>query len=108
MNSSSRWMNVAELNIRDYRSVSDNHNRSDRVTRKFERFGAWTFCACGCRIQHGIRWRAIDIFENCILTGAIINSRHIKPHQFFEDAREIVLDRVQNVLRKRDALKYYV
>jgi len=25
MNSSSHWINVAELNIRDYRSVSDNH-----------------------------------------------------------------------------------
>jgi len=39
------------------------------------------------------------------LIGAIINSKHIEPRQFFEDAREIVLDHVRDVLRKRDTLK---
>jgi len=103
MNSSSRWMNVAKLTS----AIIDRYQiiigRSDRTTRKFERFGAWTFCACGCRIHSaGLRWR-VTAFENRILTGAVINSRHIEPHQFFEDARKIVLDRVQDVLRKCDA-----
>jgi len=35
-------------------------------------------------------------------TGAVINSKHIEPRQFFKDARKIVLDRVRDVLRKRD------
>jgi len=39
--------------------------------------------------------RAIDTaFESHILTGAVINLKHIEPRQFFESAREIVLDRV--------------
>jgi len=44
---------------------------------------------------NGQQWRAIDTaFENRILTNAVINSEHIKPRQFFEDARETVLERV--------------
>jgi len=31
--------------------------------------------------------------------------KQIEPRQFFEDTREIVLDRVRDVLLKRDALK---
>jgi len=39
-------------------------------------------------------------FESRILTGAIINSKHIEPRQFLEDASEIVLNRVRDVLQK--------
>jgi len=40
-------------------------------------------------------WREIDtVFENRIMTGAVINFKHIKPRQFLEDAREIVLERM--------------
>jgi len=54
----------------------------------------------------GLGWRAIDAaFERHIVTGAVINSKHIEPRQFFEDARENVLDRVRDVLQKRDVLK---
>jgi len=64
------------------------------------------FVHVGAGYSAGLRWRAIDTaFENRILTGAVINSKHIEPRQFFENAREIVLDRVRDVLRKRDALK---
>jgi len=64
------------------------------------------FVHASARYSAGLRWRAIDtVFENRILIGAVINSRHNEPHQFFENAREIVLDRVQDVLRKRDVLK---
>jgi len=64
------------------------------------------FVYAGAGYSVGLRWRVIDTaFENRILTGAVINSKHIEPRQFFEDAREIVLDCVRDVLRKRDALK---
>jgi len=64
------------------------------------------FGYAGARYSVGLRWQVIDTaFENRILTGAVINSKHIEPRQFFKDAREIVLDCVRDVLRKRDALK---
>jgi len=54
----------------------------------------------------GLRWREINIaFESRILTGALINSGHIEPRQFLEDAREILLEHVQSVIRKHDNIK---
>ncbi|KYN08269.1 hypothetical protein ALC62_00752 [Cyphomyrmex costatus] len=53
---------------------------------------------------YGLRWREIETaFESRILTGAVINSNHIEPSRFFEDASEIVLERVQCVLQRYDA-----
>ena len=49
----------------------------------------------------GLRWREIDAtFESRILTGAVINSGHIEPRQFLEDARKIVLEYVRDVIEK--------
>ena len=45
------------------------------------------------------------MFESRILTGVVINSEHIEPRQFFEDAREIVRDRVQNIIQRQDNIK---
>jgi len=46
-------------------------------------------------------WREIDnAFESRIITGAIINFKHIEPRQFLEDAREIVLERVRSVMQE--------
>ena len=42
--------------------------------------------------------------ENRILT-AVINSEHIEPCQFLKDAREIVLEHVQNVIQRHDNIK---
>jgi len=37
-----------------------------------------------------LRWRDTDMaFKSRIMTGAVINSEHIEPHQFLEDASEI-------------------
>ncbi|KYM93996.1 hypothetical protein ALC62_15392, partial [Cyphomyrmex costatus] len=50
---------------------------------------------------HGLRWREIETaFESRILTGAVINSNHIEPRQFLEDASEIVLERVRDVMQR--------
>ena len=44
-------------------------------------------------------------FESHISTGAIINSGHIEPRQFLEDAREIVFERVLIVTQRHDNIK---
>ncbi|KYN00049.1 hypothetical protein ALC62_09194 [Cyphomyrmex costatus] len=55
---------------------------------------------------YGLRWREIETaFESRILTGAVINSNHIDPHRFLEDASEIVLERVQCIMRRYDSIK---
>ncbi|XP_018317340.1 phospholipase A1 [Mycetomoellerius zeteki] len=58
---------------------------------------------------YGLRWREIDTaFENRILTGAVINykhSRHIEPHQFLENAREIVFKRVRDAIERHGSVK---
>jgi hypothetical protein len=54
----------------------------------------------------GLRWREIDTaFKSRILTGAVINSQHIEPRQFLEDAWEIVLERVRNAMQRHDNIK---
>jgi len=46
-------------------------------------------------------WREIDTaFESRILTGALINYNHIEPRQFLDDAKDIVLEHVENVIKK--------
>jgi len=46
-------------------------------------------------------WRELDTaFESRKLTGAVINSKHIKSRQFLEDASEIVLKRVRSLTQK--------
>jgi len=64
------------------------------------------FVQVGAGYSAGLRWREIDTaFESRILTGAVINVKHIEPRQFFEAAREIVLDRVRSVMQERDNIK---
>jgi len=62
------------------------------------------FIQVGAGYSAGLRWHKIDTaFESDrILTGAIINSGHIEPHQFLKDAREIVLERVQIVMQRHN------
>jgi len=51
-------------------------------------------------------WREIDAaFENCILTGAMINSNHIEPQRFLEDASSVVLQRVQDAVERYVSVK---
>ncbi|XP_070158799.1 uncharacterized protein [Polyergus mexicanus] len=51
-------------------------------------------------------WREIDTaFESRILTGAVINADYIEPRQFLEDAKDIVLEHVKNVLKKHFNVK---
>ncbi|KYN28193.1 hypothetical protein ALC57_02393, partial [Trachymyrmex cornetzi] len=55
---------------------------------------------------HGLRWREIETaFESRILTAAVINSNHIEPRRFLEDASEIVLERVQCIMQRYDSIK---
>ncbi|KYN05852.1 hypothetical protein ALC62_03213, partial [Cyphomyrmex costatus] len=64
------------------------------------------FVHVGAGYGDGLRWREIETaFESRILTGVVINSNHIDPHRFLEDASEIVLERVQCIMRRYDSIK---
>ncbi|XP_076636189.1 uncharacterized protein LOC143349115 [Colletes latitarsis] len=39
------------------------------------------------------------------MTSAVINSNHIEPRNFLEDARDIVVDHVRNIVLKHDSVK---
>jgi len=63
------------------------------------------FVQVGAGYSAVLRWREIDMaFESRILTSAV-NSRHIKPCQFLEDASEIVLKRVRDVMQRHNSIK---
>ena len=48
---------------------------------------------------YGLRWCVIKTaFESCILMGVVINSKHIEPRQFLEDASKIVLEHVHTIV----------
>ncbi|KYN50261.1 hypothetical protein ALC62_07536, partial [Cyphomyrmex costatus] len=64
------------------------------------------FVQVGAGYIAGLRWREIETaFESRILTGTVINSNHIEPRQFLEDASEIVLERVRNVMQRHNSVK---
>jgi len=51
-------------------------------------------------------WREIDTaFEKRILTGAVINADHIEPRKFLEDTCSVVLEQVQDVIKKYNSVK---
>ncbi|KYN38648.1 hypothetical protein ALC56_06974, partial [Trachymyrmex septentrionalis] len=55
---------------------------------------------------YGLPWREIETaFESRILTGAVINSNHIEPRRFLEDAREIMLERVRDAVERHGSAK---
>ncbi|XP_070527510.1 uncharacterized protein [Cardiocondyla obscurior] len=73
----------------------------DLTQRRFVHEGAG-YNSC----KAGLRWCKIDTaFKSRILTGAVVNSKYIEPQQFLEDARDIVLEHVQNVMREHRNVK---
>jgi len=69
-----------------------------RAAWESEEICAWKIRACD--VGYGLHWRVIETaFESCILTGAVINSKHIELCRFLEDASEIVLEHVHSVQR---------
>jgi len=56
--------------------------------------------------ERSLVWREIDAaFENHILTGAVINSNHIEPQRFLEDASSVVLQRVRDAVERYGSVK---
>ncbi|EFN61373.1 hypothetical protein EAG_06709 [Camponotus floridanus] len=50
-------------------------------------------------------WREINTaFDNRILTGAVINANHSEPRQFLEDAEDIVLEQIQDVIKRHNSV----
>jgi len=51
-------------------------------------------------------WREIDtVFENCVLTGVIINLYHIEPRRFLENAGGKIIERVRDVIDRHGSVK---
>ncbi|XP_071629350.1 uncharacterized protein [Temnothorax longispinosus] len=51
-------------------------------------------------------WREIDAgFETRIMTGAVINTDHIEPRQFLEDACSVVCKRVRDIIKTHNCVK---
>jgi len=73
-------------------------NAKIQLQRRFTHFGG-DYTGTNSSDAEKLVWREIDIaFENRIMTGVVINFKHIEPRQFLEDASEIVIERVQTVL----------
>ncbi|KAG5313777.1 YMD3 protein, partial [Pseudoatta argentina] len=80
----------------------------DRATRGCKIAIGATFRARWCRVcewrvrdEISLIWQEIDAaFESRISTGAVINSNHIEPRRFLEDAKEIVFERVRDAVER--------
>ena len=44
-------------------------------------------------------------FKSRILTGVVINSNHIEPQQFLEDAGNVILERVRDAVERHGSVK---
>jgi len=69
-----------------------------RLQKRFIHFGG-DYTGTSSSDTQRLFWREIDtVFQNRILTGALINADYIEPRQFLEDAGCIVLERVRDVV----------
>jgi len=76
-----------------------------QLQRRFIHFGG-DYTGTNSSDAERLVWHEIDTaFKNRIMTGAVINFKHIEPRQFFEDAREIVLEHVRSVMQEHDNIK---
>jgi len=51
-------------------------------------------------------WQDIDTaFENRVLIGVVINLHHIEPRRFLEDAGDVVIERMRNIIERHDCVK---
>ena len=56
--------------------------------------------------ERSLVWQELDVaFENRILTSAVINSNHIEPQRFLEDASSVVLQRVRDAVERYGSIK---
>jgi len=76
-----------------------------QLQRRFIHFGG-DYTGTNNSDAERLVWREIDTaFERRIMTGAVINFKHIEPRQFLEDASEIVIERVRSVMQEHDNIK---
>lgn len=53
-----------------------------------------------------LTWREIETaFTNRVLTGAVINQKHILPRDFLQDASELIIKQVTECIRKYSSVK---
>ncbi|KYN50607.1 hypothetical protein ALC57_11771 [Trachymyrmex cornetzi] len=58
-------------------------------------------------LKDSVRRRLVHVstFESRIVTGAGINSNHIEPRQFLEDAGNVLLERVRDAVKRHGSVK---
>lgn len=71
------------------------------LRQRFERIGGGSTAEL-----EGLSWLEIETaFTNRVLTGVVLNSSYIEPQRFLGDARDIVLERIRDYLRRHNCLK---
>ena len=57
-------------------------------------------------VEKKLTWREIDTaFKNRVMTGAVINADYIEPLRFLKDASNVVLEQVQDAIKKYSCVK---
>ena len=100
--SSNRWRNRIALNA--YRLVLNNHwSLVSRDSKIWKILCANVLCKWvrgTARHFDGARLISKDVYWS-----AVINSGHIEPRQFLEDARQIMLECVQSIMQRHNNIK---
>ncbi|XP_025265533.1 uncharacterized protein LOC105250885 [Camponotus floridanus] len=100
---------LEELIKRPQLSIGNRHSLSARIAclKELKNSVRRRFAGAGCSArQNGLVWREIDTaFESRVSTGAVINYNHIEPRQFLDDAKDIVIEHVQDVMKKHYNVK---
>ena len=76
-----------------------------QLERRFMHVGG-EYASTSAGDKKSLVWREINAaFKNRILTGAVINTKYIEPRHFLEDASDMVIEQVQDAIKKHDSVK---
>ncbi|CAG5093404.1 Protein of unknown function, partial [Cotesia congregata] len=88
------------------RSVQAHINQLNWLADQFSRLGNQVV---GGDLNQGVKWQNLEnAFAGNIQTGCVINQRHKDPTLFLQASRDIVINKVQSVLRDLAGLKVNV
>ncbi|CAG5092325.1 Protein of unknown function, partial [Cotesia congregata] len=88
------------------RSVQAHINQLNWFADQFSRLGNQVV---GGDLNQGVKWKDLEnAFAGNIQTGCVINQRHKDPASFLQASRDIIINKVQSVLRDLAGLKVNV
>ncbi|CAG5096939.1 Protein of unknown function, partial [Cotesia congregata] len=88
------------------RSVQAHINQLNWFADQFSRLGNQVI---GGDLNQGVKWQNLEnAFAGNIQTGCVINQRHKDPASFLQVSRDIIINKVQSVLRDLAGLKVNV